>query len=528
MKLNQVSHGALYSIVFFWTFDGIAASPPLTLHTRNRVESAPSSGDWQPVERQTSLAPEKTAIVICDMWDKHWCAGATRRVAEMAPRMNEVIVSARARGVFIIHCPSDTMKFYADTPQRKLAQAAPKALPKVPLKNWCHLDPGKEAPLPIDDSDGGCDDWPQCKTYSAWKQQIPAITIHDGDAVTDSAEAYYLMEQRGIENVIVMGVHLNMCVLGRPFSIRQMVAQGKQVYLMRDMTDTMYNSRARPYVPHCAGTDLMIAHVEKYWCPTVASTDFTGKPAFRFSEDRRPQVVFLIGEDEYKTWETLPAFAKTELEWRGLNVSVIQQDTENKHRFPGFSEAMRQADLLLVSVRRRALPKEQLDAVRAHLAAGKPLIGIRTASHAFAPRNEDAQLGDAWVTFDPDVLGGNYVGHHGNGPNTVVTVAPGAQSHPVLRGVDATTLVGHGSLYRVSPLKEGTVLLLVGTIEGKPAEPVAWINKFGEKNAAIFYTSLGHPDDFKDASFRRLLVNAILQSVGQPVPPQTVEAKTTR
>ena len=94
------------------------------------------------------------------------------------------------------------------------------------------------------------------------------------------------MKQRGIENVIVMGVHTNMCVLGRPFSIRQMVYQGQNVVLMRDMTDTMYNSRMRPFVPHFRGTDLVVEHIEKYWCPTVVSTDFTGKPAFRFAADQ--------------------------------------------------------------------------------------------------------------------------------------------------------------------------------------------------------------------------------------------------
>lgn len=495
------------------------AAESLVLNARRRLETSKGSGTWQPSETAAILAADKTAIVVCDMWDKHWCEGATRRVAEMAPRMNEVLNAARARGVFIIHCPSDTMKFYADTPQRKLAQSAPKAEPRVPLKNWCHLDKDKEAALPIDDSDGGCDNWPQCKTYTAWKQQTPLIEIKDGDAITDSAEAYYLMQQRGIENVIVMGVHLNMCVLGRPFSIRQMVAQGKTVFLMRDMTDTMYNSRRRPYVPHTVGTDLMIDHVEKFWCPTITSTDFVGKPAFRFSEDQRPNVVFLIGEDEYKTWETLPAFASSEVAWRGLNVAVIQQDAQDKNTFPGFIEAMRNADLLLVSVRRRSLPKEQLDVVRAHLNAGKPLIGIRTASHAFAPRAEDAKKGDAWPTFDPDVLGGNYVGHYGNGPKTTVTASPGMEGSALLQGVDISRFVSNGSLYRVSPLKPEAKSLLIGAIDGKPPEPVAWTRVHGPGKAPIFYTSLGHPDDFGNPAFRRLLLNAILQAVGRPVPP---------
>ena len=141
-----------------------AQAEPLELHTRSQVETVPGSGDWQSVEKTVEWDPRKTAIVICDMWNQHWCKGATERVGELAPRMNEVITAARQRGVFIIHCPSDTMKYYEGTPQRKLAQAAPPVTPKVPLQNWCNLDRQREGPLPIDDSDGGCDDWPQCKT----------------------------------------------------------------------------------------------------------------------------------------------------------------------------------------------------------------------------------------------------------------------------------------------------------------------------------------------------------------------------
>ena len=86
------------------------------------------------------------------------------------------------------------------------------------------------------------------KNYRAWSRQHPAIEIAEQDAITDSGEAFYLMKQRGIQNVIVMGVHTNMCVLGRPFSIRQMVRQGQNVVLMRDMTDTMYNPAMAPFV----------------------------------------------------------------------------------------------------------------------------------------------------------------------------------------------------------------------------------------------------------------------------------------
>jgi len=515
--------------LLFWA--GLAAfpadsSPSLLLPTRSRVKTADGRDEWQRVEKTVAWNPKKTAIVICDMWDKHWCEGATRRVAEMAPRINAVVQKARSQGVFIIHCPSDTMKFYEGTPGRKLAQAAPPATPKVPLQRWCSLDQTRETSLPIDDADGGCDEFPQCKTYTAWKKQIATIEISEGDAITDSAEAYYLMQQRGIDHVIVMGVHLNMCVLGRPFSIRQMVNQGKNVLLMRDLTDTMYNSRRRPYVPHCVGTELMIEHVEKFWCPTITSAAFLAGGEFRFSEDRRPQVVFLIGEDEYKTWETLPRFARQALEWRGLRVSIVQESKADKNNFPGLVEALREADLLLVSVRRRGLPKEQLDAVRAHLAAGKPLVGIRTACHAFAPRGQETGGGGSawWPTFDPEVFGGNYTGHHDAGPQTSIRAVPGEEKHPILAGVNLAQLVGHGSLYTVSPLKKTVRPLLVGSIPNQPPEPITWTHSFGAKEARIFYTSLGHPDDFANPSFQRLLLNGILWALGQPIPPAEAKA----
>ncbi len=498
------------------------AANAFQLPLRSQTETAKGGGVWQSAERTVSWDATKTAVVICDMWDKHTCAGATRRVAEMAPRMNELVKQARSQGGLIIHCPSDTMKFYEGTPQRKLAQSAPKVETQIPLQRWCSLDQTKEAPLPIDDSDGGCDtDSPRPKGAPyPWTRQIATIEIHDGDAITDSAEAYYLMRQRGITNVIVMGVHLNMCVLGRPFSIRQMVNQGQNVVLVRDLTDTMYNPRRAPYVAHCVGNDLMVDHVERFWCPTTSSVAFLGGNEFRFAEDQRAHVVMLIGEDEYKTWETLPALAKENLTWRGLRVSVIEQDAANKHRFPGLTAALRDADVLLVSLRRRALAKAELAAVRAHLAAGKPLVGIRTASHGFAPRREDQAEGEAWMTFDPEVLGGNYAGHHGHGPKTTIRSAPGAENHDLLTGVNMNDLIGNGSLYRVSPLKEAAQPLLIGSIEGKPAEPVAWTHTYGEKKARIFYTSLGHPDDFANANFRRLLLNAIQWSLGQPVLPK--------
>lgn len=259
----------------------------LHLPARERAETASGSNEFHEVAKTLDWNPRQTALVICDMWDAHTCPNSAARVAEMAPRVNEFAKAARARGVLIIHCPSNTMEFYKDHPGRKLAQAAPEVTPPVPLKKWCYIDPSKEPPLPIDDTDGGCDcprTWKKGDPYP-WTREIATIEIMDGDAITDSAEAYNLLQQRGIENVLVCGVHLNMCVLGRPFAIRQLVGEGKRVALVRDLTDTMYNPAQPPHVSHFAGTRLMVEHVEKYWCPSVLSSSLLGGEPFRFHGD---------------------------------------------------------------------------------------------------------------------------------------------------------------------------------------------------------------------------------------------------
>lgn len=496
-----------------------AAQGDLQLNARTRVELP--DGSFAVTEKNLKWAPEKTAIVVCDMWDKHWCEGATRRVAEMAPRMNEVIREARKRGVFIIHCPSDTMDFYEGWPQRKRAQNAPVAEPKVPLQHWCHLDPENEASLPIDDSDGGCDDQPQCRNYKAWTRQIETIEIAPEDAITDSAEAYYLMQDRGIENVIVMGVHVNMCVLGRPFSIRQMIYQGKSVVLMRDLTDSMYNSRRSPYVNHFRGTELVVEHIEKYWCPSVTSADFVGGRPFRFNNDSRPQAVFMIGEEEYNTAKTLPEFAREVLEERGIDCTFAHVSKEDPNDFPGL-EKLKEADLLVLSVRRRTPPERQLSLVRRHLDAGKPLVAIRTASHAFDAKPPDEAHG-RWEHFDTEILGMDYQRHYGNkppeDPPTVVRIAEGESDHPILTGLQEGPFEVTSHLYKNRDPAPSVTVLMEGRVKGeKMREPVAWINE--PQNTKVFATSLGSPEDFEETFFRRLLMNGILWALDQPIPPK--------
>ncbi len=488
----------------------LAVAEPLKLNLRSRKEIAAESGRYHAVTAPAEWDPQETAIVVCDMWDTHTCPNAALRVSQMAPRMNEVLKAARARGVFIIHSPSDTMKFYEGHPGRKLAMSAPDAEPVKPLQRWCKIDPEHEAALPIDDTDGGCDcetTWKRGDPYP-WTRQIATLEILDGDAITDSAEAYYLLKQRGIKNLIVMGVHTNMCVLGRPFSIRQMVYQGLNVALMRDMTDTMYNPEKSPFVSHFTGTDLVVEHIERHWCPTLLSGDFLDGKEYRFPADTRRHIVVVQGEEEYQTAQTLPKFALDHL-GKDYRVSFVWLDETSKASFPGI-DAVKPADVLFISARRRPIPAAELEVLKAYVAAGKPVIGIRTASHAFHLRNQPPPAGLAdWPDIDATVFGGSYSNHHGHKLQTTVWPLAETKEHPILKGIAQAEFPGGGGLYQTAPLKEGAVELLRGKVDGvAQPEPVAWTftRKDGGKS---FYTSLGHIDDFQRPEFVTLMKNAL-------------------
>ena len=131
-----------------------------------------------------------------------------------------------------------------------------------------------EAPsgLPVDDSDGGCDT--ADKFYTAWTRENAALRIAPEDVISDNGgEIYAFVKSRGIDHLLIMGVHTNMCVLNRTFAIKQMTNWGERCILVRDLTDSMYNPKARPFVPHDEGTEMIIEHIEKYWAPTVLSEE---------------------------------------------------------------------------------------------------------------------------------------------------------------------------------------------------------------------------------------------------------------
>ena len=237
----------------------------LELTFRSRVQPFRGLDEWHEVVVRESFPVSETALLLCDVWNKHWCDGATQRVNEMAPRMEQVAQPLRERGVQIVHAPSDTMDFYEGTEQRLRLLAASLAEPPEPLDLT-------NPPLPIDDSDGGCET--DQEPYKAWDRQHQAIEIGEYDGISDDGrEVYNLFAQLGVRNMLIMGVHTNMCVLNRSFSIRQMTKWGIRVVLIRDLTDAMYNPARAPYASHQEGTELVIQHIEKYWCPTTLSDD---------------------------------------------------------------------------------------------------------------------------------------------------------------------------------------------------------------------------------------------------------------
>jgi nicotinamidase-related amidase len=237
----------------------------LTLKLRTRVEPFKGSGAWRVVNFKEQVPVHSTALVICDMWDKHWCSGATARVDELARKMAPFVDRARARGIQIIHAPSDVVGFYSQYPQRIRILGIPATAPPASLNL-------PDPPLPIDDSDGGCDTGE--KFYQAWTRENPALRITRDDVISaDGKEIYSILAQRGIKNLLIMGVHANMCILNRSFAIKQMTNWGIRCVLVRDLTDAMYNPKDRPYVSHAAGTELVIEYIEQYWCPSTLSTD---------------------------------------------------------------------------------------------------------------------------------------------------------------------------------------------------------------------------------------------------------------
>ncbi len=242
---------------------------------------------------------------------------------------------------------------------------------------------------------------------------------------------------------------------------------------------------------------------------------------------KSPHVVFVTGDHEYSSEETMPIVASLLEKHYGMQTTVLKSHPdENAEENISGLEALSKADLAVFFLRWRRLPKEQVEHIRKYLDSGRPAVAFRTTTHAFNyPKGHELER---WNAFAADYLGGppgwgggHY--HYGHKSSTDVTVSPAAASDPILAGVDKSFRV-RSWLYHVAPNypPAGAKQLLIGRAvdsERKDAvdNPIAWTwkNKAGGR---VFMTTLGHPEDFQVEAFQRLLINAIHWALGKPAP----------
>jgi hypothetical protein len=227
------------------------------------------------------------------------------------------------------------------------------------------------------------------------------------------------------------------------------------------------------------------------------------------SAARKPHVLFLISEDpdNYKAHETIPPYAESLQRAQNVRVTVLKGEGElTAFRFPRLIETLADTDLIVFYSRRIALPHDQLNAIKNHLKAGKPLVGLRTANHGFAPRGKIAEGHEAWPEFVSEILGVENTGYGAIKDGIKVSVVPAAAKHPILKGMPEKWF-SPTNIYKNKLLDQKSTVLLEGEAAGK-VEPLAWTRMVGKSK--IFYTSLGHPLDFEIPHYRTLVTNGIL------------------
>ncbi|MFO0866271.1 MAG: ThuA domain-containing protein [Gemmataceae bacterium] len=207
------------------------------------------------------------------------------------------------------------------------------------------------------------------------------------------------------------------------------------------------------------------------------------------AQEKKLRVALVAGSKEYEPEKSL-AILQPHLEKAGFECVRIfwKNDTD----IPGLDK-LETCDTMVLFARRVKLEGEQLARFKKYCTDGKPIVGIRTASHAI----------QTWLDLDKDILGGNYKGHYGEGEKTQVKIVEKAKDHPILKGF--TPFASVGTLYKNDGITASEVLLM-GSIPGHE-HPIAWTNVC--KSKRVFYTSLGHQQDFQQEAFLRMLTNAV-------------------
>jgi len=470
------------------------------------------------------IVASKTGIVVIDMWDRHWCKTYTARVGNLVPRMNRTLAAARKLGIRIVHAPSDVVDFYKDYPQRKAMQA----IPAQPVPRKVVFDPPAE---PAGKDCCECGPAQPCKTtsFGRWRRQHPDLKIADGDLIADcnnARELLNLCRARGLNTLIYMGVASNMCVLHRQCGMLNMRRHGLAVIFVSDLVQAITANGLDPatktpdwnFTPAKGSAEIQ-RYLERHVAPSFESRQLiTAAGMDPRADDKRPHVVFVTAEQEYKSADTLRAFAKRHLE-RNLRCTFLRAKADRRpgrNDVPGL-DALYDADLLVLSMRRRALPVVQMDHLERYIRTGKPLVAIRVSVVPFQLSDpKDRPDGHVvWQDFDTEVLGCDYRGYDAGSRKTGcdVRAVPEAKGQSILRGLEGARFHSPSWLYRTKPLAATTTLLMVGRwSQDRPEEPVAWTHTYN--GGRVFYTSLGHWEDFKMEPFQRLLLNGIHWALG--------------
>lgn len=261
-------------------------------------------------------------------------------------------------------------------------------------------------------------------------------------------------------------------------------------------------------------------------------------------------IVFVSGDEEYRSEEALPQLAKILDKNHGFRCTVLfaidkdgatinPQVTDN---IPGL-EALKTADLMVIFTRFRNLPNEQMKHVVDYVNAGKPIVGLRTATHAFNLKNSQYQ-DYHWQTkdggFGRKILGETWVAHHGHHgkEGTRGRFAPGQAKHPILKGIKDGEIFGTTDVYTVKlPLPGDSKPLVMGEVtetlkddskavagaKNNPMMPVAWTKTYGDKHARVFTTTMGASEDLQWEATRRMVVNGCLWALGMEakIPEKT-------
>lgn len=269
------------------------------------------------------------------------------------------------------------------------------------------------------------------------------------------------------------------------------------------------------------------------------------------SEEARPHVVFISGDEEYRSEESLPMLAKILRDTHGFRVSVCYSlnaegkvDPNALTNITGL-EALDDADLVVMFTRFRNLPDDQLDRIKNYAESGRPIMGFRTTTHAFRyPKGPHAaEMNEEW---ERRVFGQKWITHHGHFGDgkemlTSVSLVPEAADHPILRGVSPFETFSW--LYHVEgggdALAGECQRLLIGkALKSSHAKefprypetnPVAWTRTYtgaGGKPARVFFTTLGHPFDFRAEPMRKLSLNGVFWALGleAKIPADGVKA----